>query len=57
VKRDNLGKALADIEQIGIPGLAQKFRQELMALGWYPIEQMDAGQLAFITFVRWVSRR
>jgi len=57
VKRDNLGEALADIEQIGIPQLAQKFRQELIALGWYPIGQMDARQLAFITFLRWVSRR
>jgi vacuolar-type H+-ATPase subunit I/STV1 len=52
VKRDNLGRALAEILE-----LVQRFRQELMALGWYPLGEMDTRELAFITFPQWVSGR
>jgi len=51
VESDNFGEALA-----GILELIRRFRQELMALGWYPIGQMDVRQLAFIAFLRWASR-
>jgi len=34
-----------------------KFRQELMALGWYPVNGMDAGQLLLLAGVKWATRR
>jgi hypothetical protein len=54
---DNLKETIAKLEGVEVPQLAQRFRTELMALGWYPIEELDTRTLLALAGLKWISSR
>jgi predicted nuclease with TOPRIM domain len=54
---DNLKETIAKLEGVKVPELAQRFRTELMALGWCPIGEMDTGTLLALGGLRWIFKK
>jgi chromosome segregation ATPase len=55
--RDNFERTIAQVEKVKVPQLAQRFRAELMALGWYPIEELDTRALLASAGLKWIFKK